>query len=157
MEVTSDLALRRPLRLDLSGNPSMPTTKPTPDPAKSPVILAVDDDPAVLRIIEAQLMRHDYVVRKASSGEEALQILAELTPAVLIFDVMMPGISGYDLCYLVKREPRLADIPVVFLTSRGDPKDFKTGHDLGAVIYMVKPLKADKLVNIIQMFCPVTA
>lgn len=102
-------------------------------------------------------MRHDYVVKKASSGEEALQILRDLTPAVLIFDVMMPGISGYDLCYLVKREPRLANVPVIFLTSRGDPKDFKTGHDLGAVIYMVKPLKADQLVNIIQMFCPVTA
>lgn len=135
----------------------MPTTNAKPESKPHPVILAVDDDPTVLRIIEAQLMRHDYVVKKASSGEEALQILRELTPAVLIFDVMMPGISGYDLCYLVKSEPRLRDVPVVFLTSRGDPKDYKTGHDLGAVIYMVKPLKAEQLVNIVQMFCPVTA
>jgi CheY-like chemotaxis protein len=135
----------------------MSTAKPNTESKTNRIILAVDDDPTVLRIIEAQLVRYDYVVKKAASGEEALQMLSQLTPAVLIFDVMMPGISGYDLCYLVKREPRLRDIPVVFLTSRGDPKDFKTGHDLGAVIYMVKPLKADKLVNIIQMFCPVTA
>ena len=118
------------------------------------MILAVDDDPAVLRIIEAQLTRHDYVVKKASSGEEALEMLAKLTPSVLIFDVMMPGISGYDLCHLVKREPRLRAVPVIFLTSQGTPKDFKTGHDLGAVLYMVKPLKADKLVNLIHMFSP---
>jgi DNA-binding response OmpR family regulator len=135
----------------------MPTSKAKSEPKTHPVVLAVDDDPAVLRIIEAQLMRHDYVVMKASSGEDALQILRDMTPAVLICDVMLPGISGYDLCYLVKAEPRLRDVPVIFLTSRGDPKDFKTGHDLGAVIYMVKPLKADKLVNIVQMFCPVTA
>jgi DNA-binding response OmpR family regulator len=122
-----------------------------------PVILAVDDDPAVLRIIESQLSRHDFVVKTAPSGEEALRILRELTPAVLILDVMMDGISGYDLCHVVKRDERLQDIPVIFLTSRGTPQDYKTGHELGAVIYMVKPLKADKLVNVVQMLIPVSA
>jgi DNA-binding response OmpR family regulator len=129
------------------------------DPPKhvAPVILAVDDDPAVLRIIEAQLTRNDYVVKTAASGEEALQILRDLTPAVMILDVMMEGISGYDLCSVVKREERLKDVPVIFLTSKSTPKDYRTGHELGAVIYMVKPLKADKLVNIVQMLVPVSA
>jgi len=122
-----------------------------------PVILAVDDDLAVLRIIESQLSRHDYVVKTAASGEDALRILRELTPAVLILDVMMNGISGYDLCHVVKRDPRLQHIPVIFLTSRGTPQDYKTGHELGAVIYMVKPLKPEKLVNIVQMLIPVPA
>ena len=111
----------------------------------------------MLRIIEAQLTRHDYVVKTAASGEEALQILRDLTPAVMILDVMMEGISGYDVCSVVKREVRLKDVPVIFLTSKSTPQDFRTGHDLGAVIYMVKPLKADKLVNIVQMFAPVPA
>src|SRR5665213_3636242 len=115
-----------------------------------PIVLAVDDDPAVLRIIEYQLSRHDFVVKTAASGEDALVILRDLTPAVLILDVMMEGISGYDLCHLVKRDTRLQDVPVIFLTSRGTPQDFQTGHELGAVIYMVKPLKAEKLVNIVQ-------
>jgi DNA-binding response OmpR family regulator len=122
-----------------------------------PVILAVDDDPAVLRIIESLLSRHEYAVKTAASGEDALRILRELTPAVLILDVMMDGISGYDICHAVKLDPRLHDVPVIFLTSRGTPKDYKMGHDLGAVIYMVKPLKPEKLLNIVQMLIPVTA
>jgi DNA-binding response OmpR family regulator len=76
---------------------------------------------------------------------------------VLILDVMMEGISGYDLCHVVKRDTRLQNVPVIFLTSRGAPEDFKTGHDLGAVIYMVKPLKVEKLVNMVNMLLPISA
>ena len=123
----------------------------------APLVLAVDDDPAVLRIIEAQLTRHDYAVKTAASGEEAMQVLRDLTPAVMILDVMMEGMSGYDVCSIVKREQRLKDVPVIFLTSRSNPRDFRTGHELGAVIYMVKPLKPDKLVNVVQMLAPVSA
>jgi len=123
-------------------------------PQAMPVVLAVDDDPAVLRIIESQLTRYDFAVKTAASGEEALRILKDLTPAVLILDVMMGDISGHDLCSVVKKNPRLQHVPVVFLTSQGAPKDYKTGHDLGAVIYMVKPFKAEKLVNIVRMLLP---
>jgi putative two-component system response regulator len=122
-----------------------------------PVVLAVDDDPAVLRIIESQLTRHEIVVKTAANGEEALRILQGLVPSVLILDVMMDGITGYDLCHLVKRDPRLQEVPVIFLTSRGAPQDYKTGHEMGAVIYMVKPLKAEKLIHIVQMLIPVSA
>jgi DNA-binding response OmpR family regulator len=122
-----------------------------------PIVLAVDDNPAVLRIIESQLSHHDLEVMTASSGGDALDILKNLTPAVLILDVMMDGISGYDLCHVVKRDKRLQNVPVIFLTSRGTPEDFKTGHDLGAVIYMVKPLKVEKLLNIVNMLLPITA
>src|SRR5712692_1967916 len=97
----------------------------------SPVVLAVDDDPAVLRVIEALLTRNGYVVKTASSGGEALKILSQIVPAALILDVMMPEISGYDLCYLVKSEERLKKFPVVFLTARGAPQDFKTGPGRG--------------------------
>jgi|HubBroStandDraft_3_1064219.scaffolds.fasta_scaffold234453_2 DNA-binding response OmpR family regulator len=133
------------------------TQKGKPELPAIPVILAVDDDPAVLRIIESQLTRHDYAVKTAASGEDALRILRDLTPAALILDVMMDGISGYDVCTAVKRDPRLQDVPVIFLTSRGTPQDYKTGHDLGAVIYMVKPFKPEKLLNIVQMLIPVSA
>jgi DNA-binding response OmpR family regulator len=134
-----------------------PPEKSKSEPRALPVVLAVDDDPAVLRIIETQLSRHDIAVKTAANGEDALVILRELKPAVLILDVMMDGISGYDLCHVVKRDPRLQDVPVIFLTSRGTPQDYKTGHELGAVIYMVKPLKAEKLANIVQMLIPVSA
>jgi DNA-binding response OmpR family regulator len=134
-----------------------PREESKPEARAFPIVLAVDDDPAVLRIIESQLTRHDIAVKTAANGEEALAILRELKPAVLILDVMMEGMSGYDLCHVVKRDRRLQDVPVIFLTSRGTPQDYKTGHDLGAVIYMMKPLKAEKLVNIVQMLIPVSA
>jgi len=134
-----------------------PPEKSKPESRALPVVLAVDDDPAVLRIIESQLTRHDFAVKTAASGEEALRMLQDLTPALLILDVMMDGISGYDLCLVVKRDPRLKEVPVIFLTSRGTPQDYKTGHELGAVIYMVKPFKAEKLLNIVQMLIPVSA
>jgi len=134
-----------------------PLENSKPGARKLPVILAVDDDPAVLRIIESLLSRHDFVVKTAASGEDALRMLREVTAAVLILDVMMNGISGYDLCHVVKRDKRLQEIPVIFLTSRGTPQDYKTGHDLGAVIYMAKPLKVEKLLNVVQMLIPVTA
>jgi DNA-binding response OmpR family regulator len=116
-----------------------------------PIVLAIDDDRMVLHLIEAILTKHNYVVKTASSGEEALTILREITPAVLILDVMMPGISGYDLCAIVKQEDRLKDIPVIFLTSQDKPKDYETGLDLGAVIYTVKPVKPEQLLHMVQM------
>jgi DNA-binding response OmpR family regulator len=121
------------------------------------VVLAVDDDPGTLQVIEARLSQHDYVVKTAPSGEAALELLNEITPAVLILDVMMPGISGYDLCHFIKRVGRLKNIPVIFLTSRGTPKDFQKGHGLGAVIYMVKPFKSEQLLHIVQMVSPKSA
>lgn len=128
-----------------------------PNVRSLPVILAVDDDRAALRLIESFLSRHDYIVKTAASGEDALQLLREIIPSVLILDVMMNGMSGYDLCSVVKRDVRLWDVPVIFLTSRGTPQDYKTGHDLGAVIYMVKPIKTEKLLNVVQMLTAVHA
>src|SRR3989441_11454500 len=97
----------------------------------SPVVLAVDDDPAVLRVIEALLTRNGYLVKTASSGGEALKIMNQIVPAVLIFDVMMPEGFGYDLFFFVKNEESLKKIPVIFLIARGGPQDFKTSPDVG--------------------------
>jgi DNA-binding response OmpR family regulator len=119
-----------------------------------PLIVAVDDDPAVLQVIETLLTKQDYIVKTALSGGEAFGILVHEIPAVLILDVMMPGPSGYDVCRMVKREARLKNVPVVFLTSRGAPEDFKEGLDLGAILYMTKPFKPQKLLHMVQMLCP---
>ncbi len=133
----------------------IPGKKKKVQPESKPFVLAVDDDAAVLRIIKTFLEQNDYLVKTALSGEEAFAILLSETPSVLILDVMMPGASGYDICRLIKRDVRLKNVPVVFLTSKSEPKDFKTGHDLGAVIYMSKPFKVQKLLHVVQMLCPV--
>jgi CheY-like chemotaxis protein len=122
-----------------------------PPIGSGPIILAVDDDRMVLRLLEEKLTGRGYIVKTASSGEEALKILGEITPAVLILDVMMSGISGYDVCRFVKQEERLKNIPVIFLTSRDTPKDYKTGHELGAVMYVAKPIKPDQILRAVQM------
>lgn len=121
---------------------------------QGPVVLAVDDDPGILRIIEMLLVRNGYTVRTAPNGEAALDTLKSLVPAVLITDVQMPRMSGYDLCQVVKRDKRLQDIPVIFLTAQGSPQDYKTGHDSGAVVYMVKPFKPEKLLQVVRMVAP---
>lgn len=132
----------------------IPQKNKTAPSETKPLVLAVDDDPAVLRVIKTFLEQNDYVVKTAISGEEAFGMLIEETPAVLILDVMMPGASGFDVCRLIKGDVRLKNVPVIFLTSKSEPKDFKTGHDLGAVIYMTKPFKVQKLLNVVQMLCP---
>ena len=119
-----------------------------------PLVLAVDDDPSILRVIEMLLSRNGYTVRTAATGEKALNILKTSVPAVLISDVQMPGMSGYDLCSVVKSDARLQNVPVVFLTAQGSPEDYKTGHDLGAVVYMSKPFKPEKLLQVVQMVAP---
>jgi len=122
---------------------------------QGPLVMAVDDDPSILRIIEMLLSRNGYTVRTAPNGEKALTLLRNLQPTVLITDVQMPGMSGYDLCSVVKHDERLKTVPVVFLTAQGTPQDYKTGHDMGAVMYMTKPFKPEKLLQVVQMLAPV--
>ena len=121
---------------------------------QGPLVLAVDDDPGILRIIELLLSRNGYTVKTAASGENALTVLRTVVPAVLITDVAMPGMSGYDLCQVVKRDERLQNVPVVFLTAQSSPQDFKTGHDAGGVVFMVKPFKPEKLLQVVRMVAP---
>lgn len=119
--------------------------------ANRPVVVAVDDSPDFRRVLSLVLTEAGLDVRTAGSGTEALQLLADLTPDLLILDVSMPGMSGYDLCHVIKREERLASIPVVFLSAFGNPQHYKLGHDAGAVVYIVKPFMPERLVNVVSM------
>lgn len=132
----------------------MPDAKTNALAKPGPLVLVVDDDPSILRVVEMLLSRNGYSVRTAASGEVALTMLRNIVPAVLITDVQMPGMSGYDLCSVVKSDARLQSVPVVFLTAQGTPQDYKTGHDLGAVVYMSKPFKPEKLLQVVTMIAP---
>ena len=118
---------------------------------KLPLVLAVDDDPGILRIVELLLQKSGFAVQTAPNGQEALKVLRKLVPAALIIDVMMPGMSGFDVCQVVKRDVRLEKVPVIFLTAQGSPQDYKTGMDAGAVIYMSKPFKPERLLQVVRM------
>jgi CheY-like chemotaxis protein len=120
-----------------------------------PLVLAVDDSPLQLHLIQNALTRNGYAVKTAASGEDALAMLASIVPAVIISDVMMSGMSGYDFCQRLKRDTRMRRIPVILLTGETSPRDFKAGSDAGAVFYVTKPFKPERLLGVVRMLCPI--
>ena len=105
-----------------------------------PVILVVDDTPQNLSLMSG-LLRDDYRVLVANHGERALGLVAGDTPPDLILlDVMMPEIDGFEVCRRLKQMPQGSDIPVIFLTARNEVADEQQGFDVGAVDYITKPI-----------------
>ncbi|MBP6070552.1 MAG: two-component system response regulator [Candidatus Accumulibacter sp.] len=103
-------------------------------------VLVVDDTPDNLSLMSA-LLKNSYKVKVANHGDKALRIAASATPPDLILlDVMMPDIDGYEVCRRLKASPRTRDIPVVFLTARSEVEDEQKGLALGAVDYITKPI-----------------
>jgi putative two-component system response regulator len=118
---------------------SMPMDTDTnhPEPA---TILVVDDTPANLSLMTG-LLRDDYKVKAAIDGEKALRIAqASPPPDLILLDIMMPGMDGYEVCRRLKADPATRDIPVIFLTAKSGVEDEKMGLDLGAVDYITKPI-----------------
>lgn len=103
-------------------------------------ILLVDDAPENLELM-GELLSDHYKVRVAISGERALQILeGDALPDLILLDVMMPNLSGWDVCAMIKASPRLKHIPVIFLTAKSQEADEQIGLELGAVDYITKPI-----------------
>ncbi|WP_010489582.1 response regulator [Pseudomonas sp. S9] len=105
-----------------------------------PLVLVVDDIPENLELM-SELLLDSYRVKVASSGINALRIAASGTPPDLILlDVMMPGMDGYEVCRALKQNPQTQAIPVIFLTAKSEIADEQLGFDLGAVDYITKPI-----------------
>lgn len=102
-------------------------------------ILAVDDEPGNLQIIRL-VLKEAYELAFATNGPEGLQAAYKHRPDLLLLDVMMPGMSGFDLCRTLKVDPRTRRIPIIFVTTRGTVADEKKGLELGAVDYITKPI-----------------
>jgi CheY-like chemotaxis protein len=113
-------------------------------------VLVADDDPIILRLLEVNLGLEDFVVETASRGEDAIRRAQELRPDVIILDVMMPGMSGYDVAEQLRQDPETAGIPVVFLSARAQEEDRKRGHALGVAAYVTKPFDPGELVDIVR-------
>ena len=108
-------------------------------------VLVVDDSPENLSMMSG-LLKDQYRVKVANNGEKALKILeAESLPDLILMDIIMPGLDGYDVCQLLKENSRTCDIPVIFLTAMTETEDEKKGFELGAVDYITKPISPMKL------------
>jgi len=111
-------------------------------PVLSPklTILVVDDTPDNLSLVSS-LLRDDYLVRVANNGEKALRIAtSEQPPDLILLDIMMPGMDGYEVCRRLKADPKARDIRVIFLTAKTEVDDERKGFELGAVDYITKPI-----------------
>ena len=103
-------------------------------------VLVVDDTPDNLTLM-SNLLKNDYKVKIANSGEKALKIAtSESPPDLILLDIMMPGMDGYEVCQRLKGDPRTMNIPVIFLTAKTEVDDEKRGLELGAVDYITKPI-----------------
>ena len=109
-------------------------------PADRASILVVDDTPDNLTLMQG-LLRDRYKVMAASNGERGLKIAAsDHPPDLILLDIMMPGIDGYEVCRRLKADPATRDIPVIFLTAKSEVEDERHGFELGAVDYITKPI-----------------
>ncbi len=115
-------------------------------------ILAVDDDATALGALRQILIQKGYDVSTAPNGHDALKALAASTFDLVILDVSMPGLSGYDVCRRIRAEEKTRDLPVIFLTAKGMLVDMTEGEDAGSDLYLVKPVLATKLLNMVGMF-----
>src|SRR3954463_11755958 len=115
-------------------------------------ILVVEDDSDMRALINLHLLNAGYVVRVAANGLEAAAACLSVTPDLIISDVHMPRMNGFEMIAILKSEPAMQDIPVIFLTA--DAKGRKRGNKLGAVDYLTKPLKVETLLAAMAKHLP---
>ncbi len=120
-------------------------------PDRSDTILIVDDNPANLGVLSDLLDAEGFEVRVAKSGQIALERVNYARPHLILLDVMMPGIDGFETCRQLKADPTVADIPVIFMTALGDSQSKVTGINAGAVDYITKPFQQEEVVARVRL------
>jgi len=116
------------------------------DPDSTPTILVADDEEDLRELVTYRLTRSGYQVIGAGDGLQALELAAERTPDLMVLDVMMPKLDGYELTRRVRAEAALRSIPVILLTARSQESDIDRGFEVGADDYLKKPFNPDELV-----------
>jgi DNA-binding response OmpR family regulator len=113
-------------------------------------ILVVDDDPYILMSLEFLMKKNGYEVMVARNGEEALDILNTSIPDIVLLDIMMPDVNGYDICKHIKSTNNLKNSKVIFMSAKTKDSDIKKGYELGASLYVKKPFSTRELVKDIK-------
>jgi DNA-binding response OmpR family regulator len=114
-------------------------------------ILIAEDEPDIRELVAFTLRFAGHEVTTTANGEEALHQAAQLIPDIIIMDVRMPRMTGYDACRAMKANAKLKDIPVVFLSAKGQDSEIQTGLDAGAEEYLLKPFAPDQLAERIKV------
>jgi DNA-binding response OmpR family regulator len=113
-------------------------------------VLVADDDPVILRLIEVNLGLEGFEVETATGGEDVIAKAEQVEPDVILLDVMMPGVTGWEAAARLKADDATAHIPLVFLSARTQEEDKRKGEELGVAAYVSKPFDPIELVATIR-------
>ena len=110
-------------------------------------ILVAEDERDIRELIGFTLRHHGHTVLTAPNGEEALALALRELPDLVLLDIRMPRLTGYDVCRRLRAEPSTRDIPIAFLSAKGQEAEIQAGMDAGATDYILKPFAPDQLIN----------
>lgn len=116
-----------------------------------PKILLVDDNPIILEIEKSVLKVEDYDIDTASDGEEALEKVKLFQPDLILLDIMMPQMDGYQVARRLKDDQTTQHIPVIMVTAKRRPEDMNEGYLEGAAGYITKPFKSEELLKVVKI------
>jgi DNA-binding response OmpR family regulator len=117
-------------------------------------VMVVDDDAFVREILKAKLSSKGLEVIEAANGQDALKKAETEKPCLIVLDIMMPGMNGFDVCERLRANPLTVNVPILFLTSRGDQEDRERAMRLGALDFFMKPFSPQKLSEkILEIVC----
>jgi len=113
-------------------------------------ILIVDDEPGIVVPVQFLMEQQGYNVITADRGEDALDLIYKYKPDLVLLDIMLPGIDGYEICEIVRLDADYRDVKIVFLTAKGRDVEIAKGLALGADAYITKPFSNDELVSSVE-------
>jgi two-component system alkaline phosphatase synthesis response regulator PhoP len=125
----------------------MNRTRINQEKEKTPIVIVVDDDEPSLELLQAYLEDVDCVTILAQDGLEALEIISRKTPDLVLLDVMMPKMSGFEVCKRIKNDPKTSDVPVIMVTALNEFGDIERGIDSGTDDFISKPVNKLELVT----------
>ena len=135
----------------MSGNPFALCNSQQMNPQQPYLIMIVDDNPNNIRVVFNFLKESDFRVLVSTGGEDALRKLEEVTPDLILLDVMMPGIDGFEVCRRLKENRATREIPVIFMTALAETEHKVQGFALGAVDYVTKPLQHEEVLSRVRL------
>jgi CheY-like chemotaxis protein len=123
----------------------------------SKTILVADDEPSLRLLVKATLALKKYTVIDVSNGQEALEMAKQVNPDAILLDVMMPFLTGFQVCELLKKDPSTASIPVIILTAKGGQDDKEMSKSVGASFFLNKPFRPPDLLNAVEFVLGLSA
>jgi two-component system, cell cycle response regulator len=145
MKETTRQAARARARADNSVRARHYKVRPGEAPGETALILVVDDNPDNLEIIATRLQFRGYEVAVAERGEAAIELVKEAPPDLILLDIMMPDMDGYEVARRIRQDPEIGYIPIIVVTARDSTEDKVTGLDAGADDYLTKPINFPEL------------